>query len=132
MTVSMVGIDWQAAPGVCPHGYLVEFRIALSSIDTEDGGGEVPPGPGSYVGFNITVGDDDNGGFPYDVVFDPEQGFIIDHVEPTDGYGSWDGRSVGWLVSTEDDWGTLYFAPPLPLAPSSVKVTATWASMKAK
>jgi len=130
-------IDWEAAVGLRPRGYLVEFRIALSSIDTKDGDGEESPGPESSVGFNVTVGDDDNGGLPYDYVFDPEQGFIIDHVEPTDSYGAWDGRSSGWLVSQEDDWGTLYFAPKLQKAPSIkptrfLKTTMTWGHLKEK
>lgn len=95
---------WEGAAGLRPNGYVVEFRISLSWIDVIDGEGEAPPGPGSSVGFNITVGDDDNGGKGYNVGTGAE--------EPADSYGAWDGNSTSWKVNREDDWGTLYFEPP--------------------
>ena len=102
---------WEGAPGLRPDGYVVEFRISLSWIDMIDGEGEAFPGPGSSVGFNITVGDDDNGGEGYNM------GTGV--VEPTDSYGAWDGNSTGWHAQREDDWGTLYFEPPATsVAPS--------------
>lgn len=90
-------IDWDATPGPRHKGYLIEFRISLASIDTEDGGGEVPPSPGDSIGFNIAVGDDDNGGLPYNWETTGEQ---------TDTFGMWDGSDT----FNEDDWGTLVFA----------------------
>lgn len=130
-------IDWEAAVGLSPYGYFAEFRIALSSIDTQDGDGELPHGPESSIGFNVTVGDDDNGGLPYDYVFDPEQKYITVHTEPTDNYGAWDGRSSGWEVNREDDWGTLYFAPKAKKVTSIkptdyLKTTMTWGHLKAQ
>jgi hypothetical protein len=102
-------IDWEAMTGPRHKGYLVEFRIPLTSIDTEDGGGEVPPGPGDSIGFNIGVGDDDNGSLPYndgqlmcpdwDNCWEPD-------TELTDTFGMWDGSDT----FNEDDWGTLVFA----------------------
>ena len=111
--------EWEAAPGLRPRGYVVEFRIALSSIDVTDGEGEAPPGPGSSVGFNVTVGDDDNGGGPYEV--------------PEDSFGAWDGRSSNWWFAREDDWGTLYFAPrPKGKAkkPALSLRSSTWGQVK--
>jgi len=105
-------IDWNAMTGPRPKGYLVEFRISLASIDTEDGGDEVPPGPGDSIGFNIAVGDDDNGSFPYNwgqIVCDPpDYENCVDEAdtELTDTFGMWDGS--GTFI--EDDWGTLVFA----------------------
>jgi len=124
-------IDWESAVGLRPRGYAVEFRIALSSIDIIDGAGEASPGPGSSVGFNVTVGDDDNGGFPYDMVLMPDGEFAIDHVEPTDCYGAWDGRSSGWYAHREDDWGLLYFAPKTEKAPMKHNAFSTiWGKIK--
>ncbi|NIM99729.1 MAG: hypothetical protein GTO24_17135 [candidate division Zixibacteria bacterium] len=104
-TNSVDEIDWEAAPGFRPRGYVVEFRIALGSIDTQDGEGEAPPGPGSSVGFNVTVGDDDNGGLPYN--WDPES-------DGSDSYGAWDGSWDTWWYAREDDWGSLYLEPLPP------------------
>lgn len=104
-------IVWESKAGLRPHGFVVEFRVPLSSINTIDtswfstffpGSGFRQPQPGDIIGFNVAVGDDDNGGPSYQ------------RTEPaphTDSYTAWDGRSVGWYVFAERDWGNLYLAP---------------------
>lgn len=83
-------IVWDGAPGPRPRGYVVEFRIALTSIDMIDGEGEENPGPGDDIGFNVAVGDDDNGGWPYNV----EQFWWGEPGELTDTYGRWDSSET--------------------------------------
>lgn len=104
-------IVWESKAGLRPHGFVVEFRVPLSSINTLDTSwfssafphfGFRPPQPGDIIGFNVSVGDDDNGGPSY------ARGEPAPH---TDSYTAWDGRSVGWFVFAERDWGNLYFAP---------------------
>ena len=118
-------IDWEAAPGLRPRGYMVEFRIALSSIDTEDDGDETPPGPGSKIGFNVVAGDDDNGSLPYNwgqfdcVYWSPDE-------ELTDTFGMWDGSAT----FLEDDWGTLYFDPKWAAKPALSLQPSTWGWVK--
>jgi len=104
-------IVWESKAGLRPHGYVVEFRIPLDSINTSDTSwfsGGFPgstfrrPRPGDFIGFNVAVGNDDNGGLSYA------------RTEPgphKDTYTAWDGRSVGWFVFAESDWGKLYLAP---------------------
>jgi hypothetical protein len=84
-------LQWASASGLRPRGYVVEWAIALDSIDTEDGPGDVPPGPGDVIGFDIAV--DDNDGLGRET-----QGF-------------WEGKPSGWIFLHEDDWGLLYFEP---------------------
>jgi hypothetical protein len=43
-------------------GYVVEFRIPLSTIDVEDGAGVTPAGPGSTLRFNLGIVDHDQRG----------------------------------------------------------------------
>ena len=120
VALSTVPGFWEAAVGLRPRGYVAEFEISLISIDTIDGDGEAAPGPGSSIGLNITVGDDDNGGMPYEA--------------PEDSYGAWDGSHTNWSNSEEDDWGTLYFAPrPNGKAKrlgTSVARSSTWGQVK--
>lgn len=104
-------IVWESKAGLRPNGYVVEFRIPLDSINTIDtswftnpfpGSGFRRPQPGDIIGFNVAVGNDDNGGLSYA------------RSEPGphhDSYLAWDGRSVGWYVFAEQDWGNLYLAP---------------------
>ena len=104
-------IVWESKAGLRPHGFVVEFRIPLDSINTIDtswfsnpfpGSGFRRPQPGDFIGFNVAVGNDDNGGLSYA------------RTEPgphKDTYTAWDGRSVGWFVFAESDWGKLYLAP---------------------
>jgi len=104
-------IVWESKAGLRPHGYVVEFRIPLDSINTSDtswfsggfpGSSFRRPQPGDFIGFNVAVGNDDNGGLSYA------------RTEPgphKDTYTAWDGRSVGWFVFAESDWGKLYLAP---------------------
>jgi hypothetical protein len=104
-------IVWESKAGLRPHGFVVEFRIPLDSINTIDTSwfsGALPgsnfrrPQPGDFIGFNVAVGNDDNGGLSYA------------RTEPAphkDTYTAWDGRSVGWFVFAESDWGKLYLAP---------------------
>ena len=104
-------IVWESKAGLRPHGFVVEFRIPLSSINTIDtswwshpfsGFGFRPPQPSDIIGFNVAVGDDDNGGLSY---------ARTQPAPHTDSYTAWDGRSVGWQVFAEQDWGNLYLAP---------------------
>ena len=60
------------------------------------------PQAGDTIGFNVAVGDDDNGGSSY---------LRSEPAPHTDSYTAWDGRSLGWYVFAERDWGNLYFAP---------------------
>jgi len=104
-------IVWDSKAGLRPHGFVVEFRIPLSSINTIDtswfsnpfaGPGVRPPQPGDIIGFNVAVGDDDNGGL----------GYLRGEPAPhTDSFTAWDGRSDGWYVFAERDWGNLYLSP---------------------
>ena len=89
--------DWFAAAGTYAGGRVVEFRIPLATIDTQDGPGERPPAPGNTIGFNIAVSDDDNGEFPYEF--------------PDDTYSVLMGDFDEWLWYLESDWALLYFQP---------------------
>jgi Carbohydrate family 9 binding domain-like len=104
-------IIWESMAGLRPHGFVVEFRIPLSSINTIDtswfsnpfpGSGFRSPQPGDIIGFNVNVGDDDNGGLSY---------LRTEPAPHTDSATAWDGRSVGWYIFSEADWGNLYLAP---------------------
>jgi hypothetical protein len=105
------GIVWESKAGPRPHGFVVELRVPLDSINTLDTSwfstffpatGFRRPQPGDIIGFNVAVGDDDNGGF----------GYLRDEPAPnTDSFTAWDGRSVGWYVFAEQDWGNLLLAP---------------------
>ena len=104
-------IVWESKAGVRPHGFVVEFRVPLDSINTIDTSwfsnpfpsfGFRRPQPGDTIGFNVAVGDDDNGGASY----------VRGEPAPfTDSFTAWDGRSVGWYVFSESDWGNLFLAP---------------------
>ena len=82
----------------------MEYRISLDSINTIDTSwwsyyfpqsGFRRPHPGDTTGFNVAVGDDDNGGDSY----------VRSEPGPhSDSYTAWDGRSVGWFVAAEQDW----------------------------
>jgi hypothetical protein len=121
------GFVWDSAAGMRPRGYLVETQIRLDSIVTANGGA---PGPGSKIGFNVTVGDDDTGliGDPWfmgDTYMDDSYFHIpnpvVDSNPPFDdlnwfkntpsSFIAWDGSSANWVNLRETDWGTLYFAP---------------------
>jgi hypothetical protein len=104
-------IVWDSKTGARPHGFVAEFRVPLDSINTIDtswfyyflsGDWFSAPQPGDIIGFNVAVGDDDNGGLSY-VRSEP--------AAHTDSFTAWDGRSVGWYVFAESDWGNLYLAP---------------------
>jgi hypothetical protein len=58
-------LQWASASGLRPRGYVVEWAIALESIDTQDGPNDQPPGPGDVIGFNVAV--DDNDGFGWEM-----------------------------------------------------------------
>ncbi|MEW6753912.1 MAG: sugar-binding protein [Candidatus Latescibacterota bacterium] len=109
------GTQWFAAAAAAPGGYVVEFRIPLSSIDAESGAGVRAARSGDTLGFNITVGDDDSGGAPYE--------------HPDDGYGAWSGRAEGWYYAAESDWGRLHLSPTPapPLALVSPNGSEVWA-----
>jgi hypothetical protein len=103
-------IVWESKAGLRPQGFVVEFRIPLSSINTIDtswfsspfpGSGFRRPQPGDIIGFNAAVGNDDNGGLSY------ARSTPGAHQ---DSYTAWDGRSVGWYVFAERDWGKSVFS----------------------
>jgi hypothetical protein len=103
-------IVWESKTSLRPRGFVAEFRIPLDSINTIDTsfftGGDPNAGfrrpiPGDTIGFNVTVGDDDNGGDSY---LRSEPGVH------TDSYIAWDGSSLNWFFAAEQDWGSLYFA----------------------
>ena len=100
-------LGWEGAAGLTPRGYVTEFRIPLAAIDTQDGRGERPAGPGDAIGFNVAVSDDDNGGWPYNLVC---EGRWCDYPDgpPFATFGKWDGGAT-W---DEESWGTLTFEPP--------------------
>jgi Carbohydrate family 9 binding domain-like len=101
-------IVWESKAGLRPHGFVIEFRIPLDSINTRDTSwfsGHFPPEPifrrpqpGDIIGFNVLVGDDDNGGLGY---------LREKPAAHTDSATAWDGRFVGWFVFSEADWGNL-------------------------
>src|SRR5215467_210199 len=104
-------IVWESKAGLRPQGFVVEFQIPLDSINTNDTSwfsSPFPsstfrrPQPGDIIGFNVAVGDDDNGGLSY---------LRTEPAPHTDSYTAWDGRSVGWYIFAEQDWGNLYLAP---------------------
>jgi hypothetical protein len=101
-------IDWVCAAGLRPRGFVIEYEVALTSIDMTDGSGEANPAAGASIGFNIAVNDDDNGGYPYNfrVNDDWTQWDFLDGP-PYDTYGRWDGTET----AAEAQWGTLYFEP---------------------
>jgi len=104
-------IAWESKAGLRPHGFVVEHRVSLDTINTLDTSwfttffpatGFRRPQPGDVIGFNVAVGDDDNGGL----------GYLRGEPAPnTDSFTAWDGRSVGWYVFAEQDWGNLLLAP---------------------
>jgi len=120
-------LDWSSAAGMRPRGYLVEARISLDSILMANGGA---PGPGSKIGFNVAVGDNDTGliGDPWfwgDPYFDDGYFHIPNPDVPGNppfdennffkntpsSYIAWDGSSLDWGNGDASAWGTLYLAP---------------------
>ncbi len=51
---------WTSASAQTADGYVVEFRVPLSMIDTRNGPGEARPGPGSAVRIGLVIGDRDS------------------------------------------------------------------------
>ena len=92
--------DWFATTRTYEGGYVAEFRIPLTSIDTEDGPGVTHPAPGDQIGLNISVNDDDDGG-------------------PKEHYGIWSTSPDNWQWNRESDWGRLYFSPT-PAGPIAI------------
>jgi len=120
-------VNWTSAAGMRPRGYLVEARISLDSILMANGGA---PGPGSKIGFNVAVGDNDTGliGDPWfwgDPYFDDGYFHIPNPDVPGNppfdennffkntpsSYIAWDGSSLDWGNGDASAWGTLYLAP---------------------
>lgn len=135
----IVQVTWDSKAALRPRGFLVETRISLDSINTIDNSwftnpaltpadvdGDPtqsnPPGdifspvfrrpePGDSIGFNVTVGDDDNGRQPGNP--DPwADGYSrTDLVPNPSSYSAWDGSSLNWYYADESAWGTLYLVP---------------------
>jgi hypothetical protein len=87
-----LSLKWSTAARLHPRGYTVEWSVDLESIDTTDGPGDRPPGPGDVIGFDVAV--DDNDGFGWET------------------QGWWEARQTGWSYLHEDEWGLLFFKPP--------------------
>jgi hypothetical protein len=102
-------VEWESVPGPSSGGYLIETRIPLNSIDVLDGPDTAPPKPGDYIGFNVVVGDDDNGGAAYEA--------------PSDSYGKWTGRLGAWNDSAS--YGLLRFE-----FPATAVESFTWGQIK--
>jgi hypothetical protein len=51
--------DWKTAARRTADGYIVEIEIPLALIDTQDGPGYTPPGPGTLLNFAMAVTDND-------------------------------------------------------------------------
>jgi hypothetical protein len=51
--------DWKTNARRTEDGYIVEIEIPLALIDTQDGPGYTPPGPGSLLNFALAVTDND-------------------------------------------------------------------------
>jgi tetratricopeptide (TPR) repeat protein len=51
--------DYAVAAARCEGGYVVEYRIPLETIDTDDGAEVRAAGPGSTVRFNLAINDTD-------------------------------------------------------------------------
>jgi hypothetical protein len=69
-------------------GYIVEFRIPLSTIDVDDGAEVTPPGPGSTLRFNLAIVDNDapvNGQQRYCVLWSEDR----TRSPYLDGDGAW-------------------------------------------
>jgi hypothetical protein len=53
------GKDYAVGVAKCKGGYVVEYRIPLSTIDTDDGVEVTPAGPGATLRFNLAIADND-------------------------------------------------------------------------
>ena len=97
-------IDWEGAPGMRPRGFLIEFRVALKSIDTIDGVEIDHPGPGSLIRFSAAV-QDDEGDLPQNnLLFNAgTEGCeeISPADPPSDTFGFWFGSGF----NNERSWG---------------------------
>jgi hypothetical protein len=56
---SFTDADWRAAARRTADGYIVEVEIPLALIDTKDGPGAAPPGPGALLHFGMAITDND-------------------------------------------------------------------------
>lgn len=60
----------------CDGGYIVEFQVPLTSIDTDDGAEVTPPDPGSTMRFNLAIADNDkpvDGPYRYSVLWSEDR-----------------------------------------------------------
>jgi hypothetical protein len=55
----MLSHYWKTATRRTADGYIVEIEIPLALIDTQDGPGSTPPGPGTLLNFAMAVTDND-------------------------------------------------------------------------
>ena len=51
--------DWSVTTNYLPGGYFMEFALPLGLIDTQDGAGYTPAGPGSLLRFQAAITDND-------------------------------------------------------------------------
>ena len=83
--------QWDSAVGDRPEGYVIEYRVALAAIDTQDGEGHVSAAAGHWIGFNVAVNDDDSGS--------------------RETQGSWDSWSGTYWSDVFRGLGTMYLLP---------------------
>ena len=105
---SFLGSDThQAATTKRTGGYVHEFRVPLTVIDTQDGAGERGAGSGSTIGFNIYLADIDQPGnlSPPDDPNPANNSFVAWWIQDLNRFGG---------VEDESSWGRLYFEPSPP------------------
>ena len=84
------GKEYGVGVAKCEGGYVVEYRIPLSTIDTDDGVEVTPAGPGATLRFNLAIVDNDE-------VLERQDRYGILWSNDTSNSPYWQGES-GWLV----------------------------------
>jgi hypothetical protein len=84
-------IDWTVGTGGAEGGYLIEFKIPLDLIDTEDGPGYSPATTGSKLLMNATIVDND-----HFVQLEQENSAVLWTDEPA--LSPFFGREDMWLI----------------------------------
>jgi WD40 repeat protein len=74
LAANLTNADWKAATRRVAGGYVIEFEIPLGSMDTQDGAGSTPPGPGDTLRFNVGGSDVDRGSWNYAILWAEDAG----------------------------------------------------------